>query len=81
MRIGEELDEHCALPSTFMSLAPESRHPGVWHKVNHMLTLNGEQSLHSVEQHVCPLQMDIVERLINRHSNRGELIYDSFIIC
>lgn len=28
--------------------------------------------------HVCPLQLDIVERIINRYSNEGELVYDPF---
>ena len=26
----------------------------------------------------CPLQLDIVERLINRYSNRGDVVYDPF---
>ena len=26
----------------------------------------------------CPLQIDIVERLIERYSNPGELVYDPF---
>ena len=28
--------------------------------------------------HVCPLQIDIVERIINRYSNEGDLVYDPF---
>ena len=28
--------------------------------------------------HVCPLQLDIVERIINRYSNEGDLVYDPF---
>ena len=28
--------------------------------------------------HVCPLQIDIVERIINRYSNEEELVYDPF---
>ena len=28
--------------------------------------------------HVCPLQFDIVDRLIERYSNPGELVYDPF---
>jgi hypothetical protein len=76
--IGEQLQERNALPSTFMSLAPGSHRPDVWHDVNRMLTLNGEQSRRAVEQHVCPLQFDIVDRLIERYSNRGEVVYDPF---
>ena len=28
--------------------------------------------------HVCPLQIDIVERIINRYSNKGDLVFDPF---
>lgn len=28
--------------------------------------------------HVCPLQLDIVERLINRYSNPGDVVFDPF---
>ena len=28
--------------------------------------------------HVCPLQIDIVERIINRYSNPEEVVYDPF---
>jgi SAM-dependent methyltransferase len=78
IRIGEELEARGALPSTFMSLAPGSHHPDVWHDVTRMLTLNSEQSRRAVEKHVCPLQFDIVDRLIERYSNKGELVYDPF---
>jgi hypothetical protein len=78
IRIGEELEARGALPSTFMSLAPGSHHPDVWHDVTRMLTLNSEQSRRAVEKHVCPLQFDIVDRLIERYSNPGELVYDPF---
>lgn len=78
VRIGEELEARGALPSTFMSLAPGSHHPDVWHDVTRMLTLNSEQSRRAVEKHVCPLQFDIVDRLIERYSNPGERVYDPF---
>jgi hypothetical protein len=78
IRIGEELEARGALPATFMSLAPGSLHPEVWHDVTRMLTLNSEQSKRAVEKHVCPLQFDIVDRLIERYSNKGELVYDPF---
>lgn len=78
VRIGEELEARGALPSTFMSLAPGSHHPDVWHDVTRMLTLNSEQSRRAVEKHVCPLQFDIVDRLIERYSNPGEFVYDPF---
>ncbi|CAE6838919.1 DNA methyltransferase [Paraburkholderia nemoris] len=78
VKIGEELQAQGALPSTFMSLAPGSHHPDIWHDVTRMLTLNGDQAKRAVEKHVCPLQFDIVDRLIDRYSNRDEIVYDPF---
>lgn len=78
IRIGETLDARGALPATFMSLAPGSWHPDVWSDVNRMLTLNTAQSRKAQAMHVCPLQFDIVDRLITRYSNPDELVYDPF---
>jgi hypothetical protein len=75
---GEVLDTKGALPATFMSLAPGSWTPWVWHDVNRMLTLNTAQSQKAQAMHVCPLQFDIVDRLITRYSNPGDLVYDPF---
>ena len=76
--IGEALDRLGALPSTFMSLAPGSHHDEVWHDVNRMRTLNGEQTQRGLQNHVCPLQFDIVDRLIGRYSNPGDEVFDPF---
>lgn len=75
---GEALAAKNALPSTFKSLDPGSWRPDVWDDVNRMLTLNGEQSRRALEFHICPLQFDIVDRLIERYSNKGELVFDPF---
>ena len=66
------------LPRTFMSLAPGSHHPDVWDDVVRMRTLNAEQVQKDREKHVCPLQFDIVDRLIDRFSMKGDLVYDPF---
>lgn len=78
IRIGEALEARGALPSNFMAIAPGSHDENVWHNVNRMLTLNGEQSRRGLEQHICPLQFDIVDRLIERFSNAGDLVHDPF---
>lgn len=78
VKLGQDLELKGALPSSFMSLAPASHDIDVWHDVNRMNTLNSDQSRRAVEQHVCPLQIDIVERLITRYSNKGDLVYDPF---
>ena len=43
-----------------------------------MRTLNLKQAQNVREKHVCPLQLDIVERLIEKYTNPGDLIYDPF---
>ena len=43
-----------------------------------MRTLNSEQARKCVEKHICPLQLDIVERVIERWSNPGETVLDPF---
>ncbi|MFS0715496.1 DNA methyltransferase [Arthrobacter sp. 1P04PC] len=78
VRIGEALQGRGALPATFMSLMPGSWAPDVWHDVNRMLTLNGEQKRRNVQMHVCPLQFDIVDRLIERYTNPGDKVFDPF---
>jgi len=43
-----------------------------------MLTLNGSQSRKNLNMHICPLQFDIVERIINRFSSKGDIVADPF---
>jgi DNA modification methylase len=76
--LGEALDARKALPSKFMAIAPGSHDQDVWHDVNRMFTLNSEQSARNLNNHICPLQFDIVDRLINRYSNKGEVVFDPF---
>lgn len=78
VKIGEDLEARGALPSTFMSLAPGSHDDTVWHNVNRMLTLNTQQGQKRAMLHVCPLQFDIIDRLITRYSNAGDKVYDPF---
>lgn len=78
IRIGEALEKRGALPSTFMSLAPGAHDAFTWHDVNRMRTLNGEQTQKGLQNHICPLQFDIVDRLIKRFSNEGDLVFDPF---
>lgn len=78
IRIGEALEKRGALPSSFMSLAPGAHDDFTWHDVNRMRTLNGEQTRKGLENHICPLQFDIVDRLIKRFSNPGDMVFDPF---
>lgn len=66
------------LPVTFMVVPPHSWHPDVWADVMRARTLNTLQSASGREQHLCPLQFDIVERCITQHSMAGETVLDPF---
>jgi DNA modification methylase len=76
--IGDDFAGRGRLPTTFMLLAPGSSDPDVWSDVNRMLTLNTTQAQKGMEQHICPLQFDIVDRLITRFSNPDDLVFDPF---
>lgn len=76
--LAKELDADGRLPATFMVVAPGSWHENIWDDINRMRTLNTDQSRRRMVMHVCPLQLDIVERIINRFSNPGELVLDPF---
>lgn len=79
VELAKKLDENGKLPATFMVVAPGSWNQlDVWDDINRMRTLNTTQSRRRAQMHVCPLQLDIVERIINRYSNEGDLVYDPF---
>lgn len=78
VQLAKKLDSDGKLPATFMVVAPGSWSGAVWDDVNRMRTFNTTQSHRRQELHVCPLQIDIVERLLNRYSNPGDTILDPF---
>ena len=79
VQLAKKLDENGKLPATFMVVAPGSwNQMEVWDDINRMRTLNTNQSRRRQQMHVCPLQLDIVERIINRYSNEDDVVYDPF---
>ena len=79
VKLAKKLDRDGRLPATFMVVAPGSWNTlEVWDDINRMRTLNTTQSRRRAQMHVCPLQLDIVERIINRYSNKGDLVLDPF---
>jgi len=85
---GYSFDEHVSvckamesvgkLPSSFMLFPPVSRNRDIWTDIARMRTLNSEQSRRNEEQHVCPLQLDIIKRLVTRYTNPGDTVLDPF---
>jgi hypothetical protein len=74
----EVMEADKRLPSTFMIMPPASWHPDVWTDIARMRTLNMEQERRGNVMHLCPMQFDIVNRLINQFSMPGEKVFDPF---
>lgn len=78
VRIGESLELSGKLPTSFMLLQPQSWSEDVWTDITRMLTLNGSQWSKGKEMHLCPMQLDLAERVINQMSNKGDIVLDPF---
>lgn len=78
IKLVEQLDADNKLPATFMVCAPAAWNDDVWDDIARMRTLNTEQSRRRQQMHVCPFQLDTVERLIQRYSNEGDTVLDFF---
>jgi DNA modification methylase len=76
--IGETLEGFGRMPTTFMLLQPQSWSDEVWTDITRMLTLNGSQWSKGKEMHLCPMQFDIADRVIEQMSNEGDIILDPF---
>lgn len=72
------LNEKGKLSRKYMTLPPVSNNDMVWTDINRMKTLNTNQVNKKKEKHICPLQLDIIERTINRFTMPGETVYDPF---
>lgn len=78
VKIAEAVDASGWLPTTFMLLQPQSWHPDVWTDITRMRTMNTLQAAKGRDQHICPLQFDIVDRCIEQFSMQGETVLDPF---
>lgn len=74
----EQLDRKGGLSASFFMEPPKSMSEHVWDDIVYMRTLNTEQSKGRLENHICPLPFDIVERTIRLYSNEGDLVLDPF---
>ena len=51
----------------------------VWMQVNQTKVLNGRMTKgQEDERHICPLQLDVIERCLTLYSNPGDLVLDPF---
>ena len=51
----------------------------VWMTINQSNTLNKMFSDEESERHICPLQLDVIERLIRLYSNEGDVVFTPFM--
>lgn len=78
VKIAETLELKGKLPSGFMLLQPQSWSDDVWTDITRMRTLNGSQWSKGKEMHLCPMQFDIADRVIEQMSNPGDIVFDPF---
>lgn len=78
VELAERLDEIGRLPKKYMVIAPNANSTEIWDDITRMRTLNSDQVKNGNGKHICPLQLDIIERLIERYSNPGETVADPF---
>lgn len=78
LKACEHLEDLGRLSSLFMTLPVHSDSDMVWSDINRMDTLNAKQVNSKKEKHICPLQIGIIRRLINRYTNPGDLVDDPF---
>lgn len=78
LKTCQDLEDLGKLSKLFTTLPTHSNSDFVWTDVNRMSTLNAKQVSSKKEKHICPLQIDIIKRLINRFTMKGEIIDDPF---
>lgn len=78
VKIAETVEAAGKLPPGFMLLQPQSWTEEVWTDITRMLTLNGSQWSNGKEAHVCPMQFDIADRVIEQMSNPDDIVLDYF---
>lgn len=76
--IANAMDATGKLPTSFETLKVPARTEDVWSDVVRMRTLNSNQTQSQEQNHICPLQLDIIERAIIRWTNKGDEILDPF---
>jgi DNA modification methylase len=53
--------------------------PPVWNDINQSNTLNRMFSDEESEKHIAPLQLDVIERIVNLYSNPDDTVFTPFM--
>jgi len=75
---GDAMTAAGTLKPDFAVIPVHSEHPDVWTDVTRMRSLNTLQQARAREKHLCPLPLDVAERVIAARSMRGEVVFDPF---
>lgn len=52
----------------------------IWHDINQTRTLNYRPGRHADdERHICPLQLDVIERAMQMWTNQGDVVFTPFL--
>lgn len=74
----EELDRRMELGRAHGQPLPTDC-PWVWWDISRIAVLNGKIAREAEdEKHICPLQLDLIQRCIERWSNPGDVVLDYF---
>lgn len=78
VRLLQDLDDKDKLSRLFTTLPLQSNTDFILNGVNRMRGLNLEQSRRKLQNHICPMPFDEVDRVIELYSNPDEKILDPF---
>lgn len=78
VQLLKDLDEKDKLSRLFTTLPLQSNTDFVLDNMNRMQGLNLEQSRRKLQNHICPMPFDEVDRMIEMYSMPGEMILDPF---
>lgn len=77
---GEEISPVTHTPETFPLRQWQEWASPVWMTVQQTNVLNKEQARDgNDEKHICPLQLDVIERAVTMWSNRGDVVFSPFM--
>ncbi len=76
--LSKTLDEKGKLSRKFMTVPPISNNDMVWDDISRTNTLNTKQTNSKKEKHICPLQLDLIERLIELFTVEGDTVLEPF---
>lgn len=78
--VGEDCPKQNQLSAEYYSIHVWQRYASpVWWDIRQMNVLNGKRACSDKdERHICPLQLDVIERAIHLWTNEGDTVFSPF---